>query len=75
MTAIESAMMSVADAVGEHLGWLAAHNYAETTIANRRRYLDAFAVFLTARDVTFLDAVRLAHLEAYQTPPLHGAEG
>ncbi len=66
MTAIKNSTVSVADAVGEHLDWLAAHNYAATTIANRARYLDAFATFLTERDVTFLDAVRLAHLEAYQ---------
>ncbi len=60
------AAISLGAAVDEHVTWLAAHNYAATTIANRSRYLDAFTTFLTERDVLELAEVRLAHLEAYQ---------
>ena len=63
---IGTTTITLCAAVDEHVEWLAAHNYAATTIANRRRYLDAFTGFLTARSVVGLAEVGLAHLEAYQ---------
>ncbi len=60
------APISLAAAVDKHVEWLTARNYAVTTLANRRRHLDAITGFLAARSVIWLADVRLAHLEAYQ---------
>jgi integrase/recombinase XerD len=49
-----------------YLDWMKVHNYAATTIENRRRYLDYFSVFAHGRALKTPDAVAFEDLLAFQ---------
>ena len=59
MTAIESD-------IDEYLLWLGVHNYAQTTIGDRRRYLSYLVRFLVAREVRASADVTFELLKEYQ---------
>ena len=59
MTAIESD-------INEYLLWLGVHNYARTTIGDRRRYLAYLVRFLEARGVSTSTDVTFELLKEYQ---------
>ena len=52
--------------IAAYLQWLRVHNYADTTIACRVRYLEYFARFCASRGVTESEAVTLELLQDYQ---------
>jgi integrase/recombinase XerD len=52
--------------VSEYLLWMQIHNYAQTTIANRTRYLGYFTSFLAKRGINGSEEVTLEELLAYQ---------
>ena len=52
--------------IEEYLLWLSVHNYATTTIADRRRYLGYLVNFLATRQVTKSGGVTSEDLKAYQ---------
>ncbi|MGH9019510.1 MAG: site-specific tyrosine recombinase XerC [Acidimicrobiales bacterium] len=59
------------EAVRDHLAWLAAHGYAETTLAGRRHHLRALCDFLAQRDVTDPALVTPSLLDSYQRHLFH----
>jgi integrase/recombinase XerD len=59
MTAFESD-------IDEYLLWLGVHNYAKTTIENRRRYLRYLSSFLAGEGIEEAEAVTYEMLKAYQ---------
>jgi integrase/recombinase XerD len=52
--------------ISEYLLWMQVHNYAETTIENRRRYLNYFVCFLESRNVENSRDVSLEEILCYQ---------
>ncbi len=52
--------------IEQYLLWLGVHNYAKTTISDRRRYLSYLACFLSARGVSDSACVSFEHLKEYQ---------
>ena len=44
-------MANIAEEIRQYLSWMEVHNYARTTIENRRRYLDYFMEFTQCRGV------------------------
>lgn len=62
---------ALCDAVADHLGYLAAHGYAPTTLRARRYHLRALVTFLEDLEVTEPTAVTPALLEAYQRHLFH----
>jgi len=52
--------------IEEYLLWLGVHNYARTTVADRRRYLRYLVNFLDERQVIESSAVSADDLKAYQ---------
>src|SRR5690349_3637611 len=52
--------------VADYLLWLRVHNYAETTITCRERYLDYFCEFCRDAGVHERDAVTLELIQDYQ---------
>ncbi len=59
-------MTSIEVDIEQYLLWLGVHNYARTTIGDRRRYLSYFTCFLSARGVTDSACVTFDHLKEYQ---------
>jgi hypothetical protein len=59
-------MPSIESDIEEYLLWLSVHNYATTTIGDRRRYLGYLVGFLAARQVTESTDVTSEDLKAYQ---------
>ncbi len=59
-------MTSIEVDIEQYLLWLGVHNYARTTIGDRRRYLSYFTCFLSARGVTDSAWVTFDHLKEYQ---------
>jgi integrase/recombinase XerD len=59
-------MPSIESDIEEYLLWLSVHNYATTTIGDRRRYLGYLVDFLAARLVTECADVSAGDLQAYQ---------
>jgi|SRR5665213_2234233 len=59
-------MSNLKDDIEEYLLWLNVHNYAHSTITNRRRYLDYFSDFMTNAAETETAAVTLELLQEYQ---------
>lgn len=64
-------MNALALAAEEYLGWLAAHGYAETTVAGRAHHLGDLVEFLAGRDITEPRAVTFTALESYQRHLFH----
>jgi hypothetical protein len=62
----EVAMTPIEADIARYLQWMEVHNYAATTVDNRRRYLAYFAAFATERGVDDATAVTLELLVAYQ---------
>jgi integrase/recombinase XerD len=59
-------MSAIETEAAEYVGWLQVHNYAETTVACRVRYLAYFAEFCHQRGVDKPQQVTLDLLQAYQ---------
>jgi integrase/recombinase XerD len=59
-------MTALTGDIEEYLLWLGVHNYAVTTIENRRRYLGYLDDFLTTRSVIETEDVTPGVLEDYQ---------
>ncbi len=59
-------MTSIDADVDEYLLWLGVHNYAKTTIENRRRYLGYLLRFLAEHDLGDAHQVTSDHLQNYQ---------
>ncbi len=52
--------------VAEYLLWMRVHNYAQTTIANRKCYLGYFVCFAEERGIDDVESVTLELLQEYQ---------
>ncbi len=59
-------MANIAGEIREYLSWMEVHNYARTTIENRRRYLDYFLEFTHCRGVDDPSLVTFECLLSYQ---------
>ena len=59
-------MSAIETEAAEYVGWLQVHNYAETTVACRIRYLAYFAEFCDERGIERPEQVTLDLLQAYQ---------
>ena len=59
-------MTAIERDVHDYLAWMEIHNYATTTVAARRRYLQYFIDFGESRHIYEADAVTLELLQAYQ---------
>ena len=59
-------MTPIDTAISDYTTWMEIHNYAKTTIGDRRRHLGYFATFVTARGVDRPGAVTLELLVDYQ---------
>src|ERR1700722_8563023 len=59
-------MTTFMDEISDYLEWMKVHNYAATTIENRRRYLGYFMVFAHGIGVDDPALVTLENLLAYQ---------
>jgi len=62
----DNVMASIATEVRQYLAWMEVHNYARTTIENRRRYLDYFLTFTNCRGVDDPALVTFECLLSYQ---------
>jgi site-specific recombinase XerD len=60
-------MNSIETEAAEYILWLRVHNYAETTIAARVRYLSYFVRFCSEAGVQRPDAVTFELIQGYQT--------
>lgn len=52
--------------ISDYIEWMKVHNYAETTIENRRRYLAYFVEFARVREVSETECVSFDCVCAYQ---------
>jgi integrase/recombinase XerD len=59
-------MTSLDDEIRAYLDWMKIHNYAATTIENRRRYLGYFNAFAASKGLAQPASVRFEDLLAYQ---------
>jgi hypothetical protein len=59
-------MTTMTEEITNYLRWMEMHNYARTTIGNRRRYLGYFLAFSRARDIDDPVLVTFECLLAYR---------
>ena len=59
-------MTTMETEIREYLEWMKVHNYARTTIENRRRYLGYFSTFTDAEGIDDPALVTFECLLAYQ---------
>ena len=62
----ESAMTPIEGEIRDYLEWMEVHNYAQTTIENRGRYLGYFVAFAEDRGIEQAKEVTLELLLSYQ---------
>ena len=58
--------MTADNEIRDYIDWMKVHNYAATTIENRRRYLGYFCDFAASRGLAAPGTVQLEDLVAYQ---------
>src|SRR5580658_3435283 len=59
-------MSAIERDVRDYLAWMEIHNYATTTVAARRHYMQYFIDFADVHAVVEVDAVTLELLQEYQ---------
>jgi integrase/recombinase XerD len=59
-------MSTIESQISEYLEWMEIHNYAQTTIENRRRYLGYFVTFISPAGIEDPASVTLECLLGYQ---------
>jgi integrase/recombinase XerD len=59
-------MTTMENQITEYLEWMKVHNYARTTIENRRRYLDYFSTFTDTKEIDDPALVTFECLLSYQ---------
>ena len=62
----ETVVASIEEEIHQYLEWMEVHNYARTTIENRRRYLDYFLEFIRRQGVDDPALVTFECLLSYQ---------